>query len=205
MSSEPMPIDAEVVDRELEQRLEHLGIAMDRTRGDDIDPPTDGGLVVPPQALPAEHAEAAGQPDRPGRMTLHQRGVERAGHDHEVPLRAGRPVEHQPLVGAVGAAQDPARQPVGEAADGRQGLLAHGNPGDVELRPRPPGRRIRHRFHDRPAARGAPLVNHRPQRTIDLVEQHVTLGRVLAEAHAGLFQLFRQASSSPISGLRHRA
>ncbi|MGH9287879.1 MAG: hypothetical protein ACRD0V_06225 [Acidimicrobiales bacterium] len=48
-------------------------------------------------------------------------------------------------------------------------------------------------------------MNHGSLRTIDLVQQHGTLDGVHVEAHAGLLQLFCQASSSPVSGLRHRA
>jgi hypothetical protein len=48
-------------------------------------------------------------------------------------------------------------------------------------------------------------VDHWPQRMIDLVQQRVTMDRVLTEADASLFQLLGQAASSSVSRLTHRA
>ena len=123
------------MDGELQHRLQHLGIAVDRTGGHGVEPGGDRWLVVPAEALPAEHAEGADNPNRPGGMALDDDGFEHAGQHHEVPLRPGRSVEDQPLVGALGATKEPARQPVGETTGRRHGLTAHGLAGDVELRP----------------------------------------------------------------------
>ena len=81
-----MPSRSEVVHGELEHRLEHCGIPVLRARGDRIDPTAHRRLVVPIEALPAQHTEVSDDPDRPGGMPLNDRGVEHAGQDDEVAL-----------------------------------------------------------------------------------------------------------------------
>ena len=61
----------------------------------------DRRLVVPRQAVPPQHAEVADDAHRPVRVALHDRCAHRLGEHDEVALRAGRPVEHGPLVVAV--------------------------------------------------------------------------------------------------------
>ena len=103
------------MDGELEQRLEDVPVAVQAARRDGVDPRAERRLVVPRQAVPAEHAEVvADDAHRPVRMALHDRRAHRLGEDHEVALGARRPVEHRPLVVAVEASDQPAGQPVGE-------------------------------------------------------------------------------------------
>ena len=89
-----------------------------RARRDRVDPAGDRRLVVPAEILESDHPEPPDDAHRPGRMPLHQRRVEHLGEHDEVAFRAGRTVEHDPLVGAVGATKQPARQPVGEPTRG---------------------------------------------------------------------------------------
>src|SRR5262245_11168788 len=60
----------EVVDGELEQRLQHPAVAVRAARIDSVDPGRQGRLVVPAQAVPAQHAEVPSDPYRVGRMAL---------------------------------------------------------------------------------------------------------------------------------------
>ena len=106
------------------------------------------------------------------RVALHDRGVEHAGQDHEVTLGAGGTVEHHPLVRAVGVPQQPAREPVGETASRRE-RADRRDPGEVELRPRRPGRRVGQGVEDGAAARGAPLVDRGAEGMVDLRHQHL--------------------------------
>ena len=193
---------SEVVDGELEHRLEHLGIAVVRARGHGVDPAADGRLVVPAEAAPAQHAEASDDPDEPVGVALHDRGVEHAGQHDEVTLGAGGTVEHHPLVRAVGAAQEPARKPVGEAASVRERLV-DGPAGDVELRSRRPRRRIGQGSRIVPLLDDPSLVDGRAERVIDLLQQHLAEGVGSLEAQAALVELLGESSQSPRGGVRH--
>ena len=166
----------------------------------------DRWLVVPAEALPAQHAEVADDPDRPGRVALDDRGVERLGQHHQVALRAGGPVEDHPLVAVVRAAQEPARQPVGEAPGGVERVVVQRGLGDVEAACRPPtspGRTPARgsRRCSRPAARGrAGAAPGRPPPAAAGEKASVTV-----ERQPALLEVFGEPSHSPGHGVRHRA
>lgn len=164
------------MDGELQHGFEHLGISVDRTGGDSIDPTVDRWLVMPAQALPAEHAARPDDPDRPGWVTLDDRSIEHTGQDDKIALGAGGAVEHHPLVRSVRATQEPTRKTVGEPPSGVKRLLIDRPPGDAELRVGRPRGRIGHWLEDRAAARDSPLVNRRAKRVVDLAHQQVTEG-----------------------------
>ena len=106
----------EVVNGELQHRLEHVTLARERRRSDAVEPCRDGWLVMPRQLDPTEDAEAPHEPNRAGGMPLHDRGVQHGGQHYEIAFGGGGPVEQHPLVVAVRAPHEPARQPVGEPA-----------------------------------------------------------------------------------------
>lgn len=182
---------SQVVNSERQERLDHLGIAVDRGGGDDVDPVAHGRLVAPGEAAPAQHAKASYHPYRPRRMALNNRGLQPAGQDHEVAFRARRPIEQHPFRRAIGAPQKPGRQPVGKATGGRERLLVQRHAGDVELRPRRPGGRIGGGLEDRATAWHSPLVNSRSQSVIDLLHQHRP--EVPLEEQAGFLELLGES------------
>ena len=126
------PHRAQVMDRELEHRGEHCGIAMRAFRSDRGDPGPNRGFVVPAVAVPTRDAERADDAHDAARMALHDRRVECLGEHDEIALRSGGAIEDDPLVVVVDTSQQPARQPVGEAARGGQRLVIEGLASDLE-------------------------------------------------------------------------
>ena len=84
-------------------------------------------------------------------------------------------------------------------------LLIHGPPSDVELCSRRPRGGIGAGLEHGAPARDPSLVNRRAQRMIDLFEQHRVEGLGPFGTQAALLELLGESSSSPDSGLRHRA
>jgi hypothetical protein len=159
--------------------------------------------VVPGEALPAKDAEPPDDPDGPGRVALHDHGLEHVGQDDEITLRAGGPVEHHPLVRAVRAAQEPTREPIGEASSVRQRLVTHGPPSDVELHAGRPRGGIRLGLKDRAGACNPPLVDSGADRMIDLYEQYLAEALVSIQAQAALVEVLRESSQSARRRIRH--
>ncbi len=187
--------------RELEDRLEDLTVAVVTAHPDRVDPRADGWLVVPGQAVPAQHAEGARRPHGAHRMALDEGRAEGLGQHDQVALGAGRAVEHGQLVVPVEAAHQPARQPVGEPSATGQRCLAEVAAADRELGGGLPRRPVGRRFDDRTEARDPALVDRRPQGVVELGQHHLPprLGSVEGEADLG--QLLGQAPEPRRAGL----
>ena len=203
MRSAPICLGAEVVDSELEQGSQDGGVAPLAAGGDGVDPRGDRRLAMPVEAVGAEHPEVAHDANGAGGMALDERRPERLGEHDDVALGAGGPIEHDPLVVAAGAPQQPARQPVGEPAGGIEWLASDRLPNDGELRLLRPLVRIRRRVHDRSTAGDPALVHDGPERMIDLLDQEVVEERVGCLRQAALGELLGQASQ-PSTRRAHR-
>ena len=189
----------EVVDGELQEILDHGRVAVLGARGDGVDPCARRRFVVPTEALPAQHAEGADDPDRPRRVALHDRGVEHLREHDEVAFGAGGSVEDHPLVGAVGAADHPARQAVREQPRGREREAVDESARDGEVCSRLPGGRVGPRLDECAAARHPSLVRRGAERMVDLLEQERPDRVVLVEGESLFLELLGKTASPPRS------
>ena len=161
---------------------------------------------MPGEPLPAQHPERTDDADHVGRVALDDGGVHHVGQDGQVPLRAGRAVEEHPLAfGVVLPAQQPAGEPVDEPSGRRQGGLAQGRAGDLQLGPLRPGRGVRLGLEDGAAAGDPSLVHRRPQGVVHLFQQHGSERRAAVGGQAALLQLFGQSLQAAGLGLDNHA
>ena len=196
---------SEVVDRELQEVLDHLGVAVLVVGDDCVHQAPRRRLVVPAEVAPAQHAEAPddAHPDR--RVALHDRGVEQLGEHHQVSLRAGRPVEHHPLVGSVAPSEQEARETVGEEAGDRQRASVHRSARDRQLRAALPTARVGARIEDGSAAHHPALVDLWAERVIDLLEEQRPERFGPLDGQPGLVELLGQPPQPRRSGHRSDA
>ena len=181
------------MDSEGQHRLEDRRVTVGRVSGEGVEPTGHRRLVVPADALPAKNARRSHHPDRPRGMSLHDGGLENAGHHDKIPFRSGGPVENDPLVVVVGAAQEPARKPIGKAARRRQRLVTELAASDDELGFGRPHGWIRGRLDNGSAAGDPALVDRRTESLIDLLRSYVpdSIGKI--QPQPALFDLLQAA------------
>ena len=193
---------AEVVHRELEQRLEHLAVAVLHARAPRVEPGAHQRLVAPVQAVPPVDAEVAADPHDARRVALHGDGAERLGEHDEVALGAGGPVEGGPLVAAL----EPPDQPAGDAVGVGPGVGLGGRPGrppvDGELGLGRPRLGIGGRRDEGAVARDPALVDVGAQRVVELGDRQVVPRGRSVEVQPVLGELLDEAG--PATGARGR-
>ena len=130
-------------------------------------------------------------------MTLDDGRIHDLGHDHEITFRTGGAVEHGELEVAVAAANQPARQTVGESAGIARREALEMPMGDGEIGGRVPAGGVGSGLDDRPEARDPPLVHRRPERVVELGEEHRAdrIGHVDREPLLG--QLLGESPQAP--------
>lgn len=159
--------------------------------------------MVPADAVRAKNAIRPDHPNRPRGVSLNDRCLKDTRHDNQIPLRSGRAVEHDPLIPTVGAAKEPARQPVGKTARIGQRLMTELLEGDLELRSGGPHRRMRSRIDNGSGAGYTALVNRGAESLIDLLEEHQPGSIGAVEAKSTLLQLFSKPAEPSRSIFSH--
>lgn len=191
------PASGHIVDGEAEQLAEDVMVERPQHAGTEVEPPLDGRLQLPVDAVVAEHAEGPDGPNYGSRMALDHGGARGLGQDRQIALGADAAIEDHKVVHTGRAANDPAHDAIGEASDGRVRELGHLAPADIESDCLGPTAEPRRWLDERPVARHPSLVDRRSQGVGQLLEQRLPTGGRHEDGRLELVQLLPQPAHVP--------